>query len=69
MSLKNLTAKTLKFFVLGIAGLAIAITLSTVFGASGITIALLPLIWNIFWRVALSVFCLTSLAVVWESLK
>ena len=69
MSLRSLTAKTLKFFMLGIAGIAIAILVSTIFGVFGIMISLLPLIWDVVWRIAIAIFCLTSLTIIWESIK
>lgn len=67
--LLNFTTRTLKFFMLGIAGVAIAILLSTIFGIFGVMISLLPLIWDVIWRVAIAIFCLTSLTIVWESIK
>jgi 1,4-dihydroxy-2-naphthoate octaprenyltransferase len=63
-----LTAKGLKYFVLAVAGFAIAFVVFQVFGAFSLAKSLLSfdvLIW--FVRVAVSLFCLFAIAMIFES--
>ncbi|WP_373529578.1 hypothetical protein [Nostoc sp.] len=66
--LLNWTGKGLKYFLLTLLGLAIALVLSHVFGAVSIVAMLLSVsIWIWFARIAVSLFCLFAIAMIIES--
>jgi len=67
--LLNLTANILKFFMLVIGGVILSIMLSIIFGALGTIISFLPFIWDVLWRTAIVIICLTFVTVLWEGLK
>ena len=63
------TSKIIKCFLLFLFGVAITITLSTIFGALGTIISFLPFIWDVLWRTVIVLICLTFVTVLWEGLK
>ena len=63
------TSKIIKCFLLFLFGVAITIMLSAVFGALGTIISFLPFIWDVLWKTAIVLICLTFVTVIWGSLK
>lgn len=64
----NLACKGLKYFLLTLLGFAIAFVISRVFGVSQIVQMLLyPSIWAWVFRIAVSIFCLFAVAIIYES--
>ena len=64
----NLACKVLKYFLLTLLGFAIAFVISRVFGVSQIVQMLLyPSIWAWVFRIAVSIFCLFAVAIIYES--
>ncbi|MBD2356744.1 hypothetical protein H6G41_19285 [Tolypothrix sp. FACHB-123] len=62
------TGKGLKYLVLAIAGFAIAIVVFQVFGAFSLANSLLSIdVWIWFLRVAVALFCLFAIAMIFES--
>jgi len=66
----RLTSRVLKYFALGLFGLAIAYVVSAIFGSSLIAMSLLPFVlyWVIF-RCGLILLCLILTTVVFESVR
>ncbi len=58
----------LKYFLLFVSGLAITYVISSSFGLSNVTIMLLPLIGQLFERLAIVLLCLFAAAMIIESL-
>ncbi|WP_315790975.1 hypothetical protein [Fischerella sp. JS2] len=62
--------KGLKFFLLTLLGFAIAYVISKVFGVSTIVQMLLhPSVWEFFFRIAVFIFCLFAIAIIYESAR
>ncbi|WP_322729785.1 hypothetical protein [Nostoc sp. ChiQUE01b] len=66
--LLTLTGRGLKYFLLTLVGFAIAFVVFHVFGAFSIAKSLLSIsVWIWFGRVAVSLFCLFAIAMIFES--
>lgn len=64
----NLACKGLKYFLLTLLGFAIAFVLSRVFGLYQVVqMILYPNIWKLLFRIAVSIFCLFAVAIIYES--
>ncbi|WP_414529496.1 hypothetical protein [Nodularia chucula] len=67
-SLFYVACKGLKYFLLTLLGFAIAFVMSRVFGVSQVVQMLLyPSIWAWIFRIAVSIFCLFAVAIIYES--
>ncbi|MGI2907236.1 hypothetical protein [Tolypothrix sp. VBCCA 56010] len=65
----KLTVKFLKYFLLGIFGLAIAYILSMSFGALNFVAVLLPFAGNWFSKLGILLLCLMTTTIIIESLR
>jgi ABC-type Na+ efflux pump permease subunit len=64
----NLACKSLKYFLLTLLGFALALVISSVFGAYTIVQMLLyPSIWEWLFRIAVSILCFFAVAIIYES--
>lgn len=64
----NWAGRGLKYWLLALVGVAIAVTVARVFGANSVVGWLLSAsVWVWFWRVGMFVFCLFAIAIILES--
>ncbi|MBN3895282.1 MAG: hypothetical protein HWQ41_08455 [Nostoc sp. NOS(2021)] len=66
----RLTSQLIKYFALGLFGLAIAYVMSAIFGGSHIAMNLLPFVFNwVIFRCGLILLCLILTTVIFESVR
>lgn len=65
----RIVAKGLKYYLLMLFGFVVSLVVATVIGVFPLIEYSIPVVWELFWRLAMILLCLGAIAVVFESVR